>query len=120
MAAIRKTRLEAGEACLIMGLGLLGQFAVRLARAAGAVPVVACDIVESRRRDALEGGADYAFDPYEEGFFEKVRDVTGGGAQTAVEVTGMGEGLNEVLDCMRPLGRVALLGCTRSSNFTID
>ncbi|MBE7043651.1 MAG: theronine dehydrogenase, partial [Ruminococcaceae bacterium] len=43
MAAIRKTKLELGESVLIMGLGLLGQLAIKLARLAGAVPIVAVD-----------------------------------------------------------------------------
>ena len=120
MAAIRKTRLELGESCMVMGLGLLGQFAVRLARAAGAAPVVAVDPVAARRGDALAGGADYAFDPFEENFAQKVKEVTRGGVNAAVEVTGQGAGLDETLDCMAKFGRVALLGCTRDKNFTID
>jgi threonine dehydrogenase-like Zn-dependent dehydrogenase len=35
-------------------------------------------------------------------------------------VTGVGAGLDGALDCMARFGRVALLGCTRSSDFTID
>jgi hypothetical protein len=38
----------------------------------------------------------------------------------AIEVTGNGGALDGVLDCMARFGRVALLGCTRSSDFTID
>ena len=37
-----------------------------------------------------------------------------------IEVTGIGAGLDGILDCMRPAGRVALLGCTRNSDFSID
>ncbi len=120
LAAIRKTRLEMGEACLIMGLGLLGQYAVRLARIAGAMPVIAADPVKSRRQSALAGGADFAFDPLEEGFAKRVKELTGGGVNAAIEVTGQGAGLDETLDCMARFGRVALLGCTRSKEFTID
>ena len=35
-------------------------------------------------------------------------------------MTGLGIGLDECLDCMARFGRVALLGCTRDKNFTID
>ena len=49
MAAIRKTRLEIGESAMVMGLGLLGQLAVRLLKAAGAVPIIAADPVPGRR-----------------------------------------------------------------------
>lgn len=120
MAAIRKTRLEIGEAAMIMGLGTLGLLAAVYAHAAGAAPVIAVDPVESRRNKALKFGADYALDPMQEGFSKKVKELSGGGINAAVEVTGLGIGLEECLDCMAKFGRVALLGCTRDKNFTID
>ena len=120
MAAVRKTKLEMGESMMVMGLGILGLFAVQLAHAAGAVPVIAVDPVKERREKALKFGADYAFDPFDEDFAKKVKEVTHGGVNAAVEVTGNGAGLNETLDCMARFGRVALLGCTRNSDFTVD
>jgi len=120
MAALRKTKLEIGESFMVMGLGILGLMSVQLAKAAGAVPVIAVDPVKERREKALKFGADYALDPTEEGFAEKVKELTGGGVNAAIEVTGLGVGLNQCLDCMAKFGRVALLGCTRSSDFTID
>ena len=120
LAAIRKTHLELGEPTIVMGQGLLGQIAIRLLRIAGAMPIIAADPVKERREAALQGGADYALDPTEEGFAEKVKQLTGGGAKVAIEVTGVGAGLDNVLDCMARFGRVALLGCTRNPNFTID
>ena len=47
-------------------------------------------------------------------------EATEGGANVAIEVTGVGAGLNQCLDCMKKFGRVALLGCTRNSDFTVD
>lgn len=120
MAAIRKTHLELGESALVMGLGLLGQIAVRLLRLAGATPIVAVDFVKERREEALAAGADYAFDPSEPDFAKKVKEVTEGGAKVCIEVTGVGQALDSALDCMAHFGRVALLGCTRDKNFTID
>ena len=120
LAALRKVNLEIGESMLVMGLGILGQLAVMQARAAGAYPVIACDPVEERREEALKNGADYAFDPLDKDFAEKIKAVSCGGVKTAIEVTGLGVGLNETLDCMAKLGRIALLGCTRSSDFSVD
>ena len=120
LAAVRKVNLEIGESLMVMGLGILGQIAVMIARAAGAYPVIACDPVADRREEALRNGADYAFDPFDKEFAQKVKAVTGGGVNTAIEVTGVGAGLDETLDCMAKMGRVALLGCTRNSDFSID
>lgn len=120
LAAIRKTKLEIGESAMVMGLGILGMFAVQELKAAGAMPVIAVDPVAERREFALKMGADYAFDPTDADFCDKVKEVTDGGANVCIEVTGLGVGLIQALDCMKKFGRVALLGCTRSSDFKID
>lgn len=120
MAAMRKCRLEIGESAIVMGLGVLGLVGIKILRAAGAVPVIAVDPVAKKREYALQIGADYAFDPYAPDFAEQVKVVTNGGANVALEITGVGAGLDGVLDCMARFGRVALLGCTRDKEFTID
>lgn len=131
-AAIRKCRLEFGESAIVMGLGVLGQLAVKLLRAAGAAPVIAADPVMGKREEALALGADFAFDPLAPDFAAQVKAVTESdrrthmgrkpdvGAKVAIEVTGNGAALNSVLDAVAPFARVALLGCTRDSNFTIN
>lgn len=120
LAAVRKVKPELGESGIVMGLGILGIMAVQFLRASGVFPVIAVDPVESRRQFALTMGADAAFDPTEPDFAEKVKSYTGGGVNAAIEVSGTGKAFDQVLDCMKRFGRVALLGCTRDSNFTID
>ncbi len=132
MAAIRKCRLEFGEGAIVMGQGVLGQLAVKILRAAGAVPVIAADPLSEKRERAVALGADVALDPAESGFAEKAkalcraeRNVMLGrvpvaGPAVGIEVTGNGKALDNVLDAIAPYGRIALLGCTRNSNFTID
>ena len=119
-AAIRKCRLEFGESALVMGLGILGMIAVKLLRAIGASPIIAVDPVKEKRELALSHGADFALDPFDADFAKRVREITDGGVNVAIEVTGNGRGLDGALDCMKPYGRVALLGCTRNSDFSID
>lgn len=120
MAAVRKCHVEIGESAMVMGLGVLGLMAVQLLRAAGVVPVIAVDPIASKREIALRFGADVALNPLQEDFSQQVRQLTRGGAQVAIEVTGVGKALDQTLDCMQRFGRVALLGCTRHSDFTID
>lgn len=120
LAAIRKCRLEIGESAIVMGMGVLGLVAIPLLKAAGAVPIIAVDPVPEKREKALSVGADYALDPFAEDFAKTVKEITGGGANVGIEVTGIGAGLDGILDCMARFGRVALLGCTRNKDFTID
>lgn len=120
-SAVRKTRLEFGESAIVFGVGILGAFAVQILRAAGAIPIIAADPSKDRRELALKLGADYAFDPSQADFYERVKDVTGGdGANAVIEVTGQSAALQQSLEVVAPLGRIALLGCTRVSDTPID
>lgn len=120
LAAIRKVGLEVGESAIVMGMGILGLTAVKLLKASGAAPIIAVDPINEKREKALSFGADYALDPFATDFVDTVKSITGGGVKCAIEVTGNGKALDQTLDCMARFGRVALLGCTRNSDFTID
>ncbi len=100
LAAIRKCGLETGVSAIVMGMGVLGMFAVKLLHAAGAAPIIAVDPDAEKRKYAIEIGADYAIDPFAPDFAETAKKLTDGGANVAIEVTGNGGALDGVLDCM--------------------
>ncbi len=112
---VRKARIEYGESAMVVGLGILGLIGVKLAQIAGAVPVIAVDPNPERRALAMQYGADHALDPTEEGFAEKVKELTGGvGVNVVVEASGNSKALKQSLHCCAPMARVTLLGCTRT------
>jgi len=121
LGGVRKLELEIGESAMVVGLGLLGLFAVQFCRLSGADPVIAVDPDRNRRALALTLGADNAFDPTDADFADQVQAVTGGkGVRGIVEVTGVAAALNQALTCAARQGRIALLGCTRVSDAAID
>ena len=121
LGGVRKLELEIGESAMVIGLGLLGMFSVQFLRQSGANPVIAVDFSEERRNLALKLGADYAFSPAEEGFLDKIKEITRGkGVNGIVEVTGSSKALLTALDCSSFMGRISLLGCTRVSDSAID
>ncbi len=121
LGGVRKLEIELGESAMVMGLGLLGMFAVQFLALSGANPVIAADLNPARRKLALELGADCALDPAEDGFADKVRAFTKGrGVNGCVEVTGVSKAMSQALDCASWMGRIALLGCTRVSDCAVD
>ena len=121
LQGVRKLRLELGESAMVIGLGLLGLFALQAAALSGAVPVIVSDFDKKRRDLALTLGADYAFSPDETHLPEKIREITcGQGANGVVEVTGAASALQQALTYVAREGRVSLLGCTRVSDAPID
>lgn len=121
LGGVRKLEVELGESAMVMGLGLLGMFSVQFLRLNGAYPVIAVDMNPERRALALKLGADFAFDPTDADFAEKVKTVTRGrGVNACVEVTGVSVAMKQALECASPMGRISLLGCTRVSDCAID
>ena len=119
--SIRKLQIEVGESVMVAGLGLLGLFAVQIAKISGAYPVMACDFSPERRALAKKLGADLVFDPRDPEFIQKVKVATDGkGPEAVVEVTGYISALQQALEYVAYEGRIALLGCTRISDEYID
>ena len=121
LGGVRKLEIELGESAMVMGLGLLGVFAVQFCRLNGAYPVIAADLNPSRRELALRLGADYALDPAAPDFVDRVMELTKGkGVRATVEVTGVSAAMNQALECASWMGRISLLGCTRVSDCSVD
>lgn len=117
---LRKTRLELGESAAVVGMGILGAFAVALCRIAGGSPVIASDLSAHRRALALSLGAHHVFDPADKDYVQKVKAASRGGVNAVIEVTGFSDALKQALAFTAKFGRVALLGCTRVAENDID
>lgn len=121
LQGMRRARPELGESMAVLGLGLLGLFAVRCASLSGLFPLIGIDFNEKRRKLAEEFGADAAFSPGDPELVSKIKALTGGsGVNAAIEVTGNPDALNSALDFTAPFGRVTLTGCSRTPTKEID
>lgn len=118
---VRRCRPEFGESLMVMGLGLLGQFAVQTSRQSGCFPVIGLDFMEDRRKIAMELGADAVFSPDDPELREKVLQLTGGrGCDSVVEVTGNPQAVVQGLQLTAKFGRFSLVGCNRTPTEKID
>ncbi len=121
LGGVRKLEMEIGESAMVMGLGLLGIFATQFLRISGVNPLIVADLNPARRDLALKLGADYALDPSDESFVQKVKELTKGkGINGCVEVTGVSKAMHQALECASWMGRISLLGCTRVSDNDVD
>lgn len=110
MQGVRQAHPTLGETVVVLGLGLLGQLAAQIARAAGC-HVIGCDPVEARRALALELGAEFACAP--EALEDAVSDATGGvGADAVIVCAASKESAvtNQAIEICRQKGRVAVVG----------
>lgn len=100
-----------GSVVLVLGCGPIGCFAVGIAKAAGAVKVIATDVNPTRLALARSMGADVLVNAGDEDVLARVLAETDGeGADLACEMSGHPAALHQAFQGTRLGGRVHLLG----------
>lgn len=113
MQGVRKARIELGESVAVLGAGVVGILAMRLAQLSGAVPVVGIDLDERRLELAKRVGADETLIGGD-GAPDKLRALLGAaGADVVIELTGAPAAVVTAFQLAAPRGRVVLAGSTR-------
>lgn len=113
ITAIRSSSVSIGDTVLVVGMGLVGNFAAQLFRIAGA-DVLAADISDNRLERARQCGIERLCNPKRESLKEVVDAWTGGkGVAIAVEAIGNADLIDECVQRTRRKGEVILLGSPR-------
>jgi len=104
-------RLEKGETVLVhAAAGGVGSLAVQLAKIFGAGKVIATASNEEKLAFAQKMGADYLINYSEDGWEEKIRDLTDRkGVDVALEMVG-GDVFNKTVKCLATFGRLVVYG----------
>jgi predicted dehydrogenase/threonine dehydrogenase-like Zn-dependent dehydrogenase len=109
---VRRTTLEIGEFCVVIGAGILGLIAVQILNKAG-IRVIAVDIDHERLSIAAETGAELVIDSSAEDPVKAVENITGGHGADAVlyaAATSDSKPLSQAFQMCRRKGKVVLMG----------
>jgi L-iditol 2-dehydrogenase len=74
--SLKRASIKKGDTILIIGLGVMGQMHVLLAREFGAEKIIGADMIPFRLNKALEFGADHVIDVSKENFINRLKDLT--------------------------------------------
>ncbi len=108
--ALRKSELKGGERIAVFGAGGLGQSAVQLAKAFGALEVFAVDINEEKLELAARYGA-IPITNHEGDAVEKIMELTDGkGVDVALEMIGLPQTMKQAIQCAGVMARVVIVG----------
>jgi alcohol dehydrogenase len=99
----------------IFGLGGVGMSAVMGARAAGAFPIIAVDLLDSKLNLAKQFGATHQVNAGSTDAVQAVRDLTHGGAQFAFESVGNEKVLAQAFQATRRGGTTVSIGLPHPS-----
>ena len=110
----------AGCRVAVTGCGPIGLFAICVARACGAGPILATDVNDYRLELARACGADRTVQVKREDWVEAVQEMTDGeGVDVVCEMSGQPKVVVESLRALRNAGRLSLLGLS-SQDLTFD
>jgi len=110
--ALREANPTFGETVLVVGLGLIGQIAVRLLGLTPAQDVIAADLYPMRLRVAAQGGASVTVNVADGDLQEAVEGVTGKrGCDVVIDASGSPAALLSGLRTAANRGRIVIVGC---------
>lgn len=103
--------LEPDHKALVIGLGGLGQYGVKLLRLLCGSEVIVVDINEEKLKMAREEGAAHALNGRDPRLVEKVLELTGGkGVCAAFDFVGSDQTLQAAIAATRAMGKVTQIG----------
>lgn len=100
-----------GKVVAILGVGTIGLMACELAKALGAVKVIAMDINENRLAYSLKVGADIALNGMKDDLVKTAKELTNGvGVDCVVDFTGNTRVINQAIDALATAGTLVHVG----------
>lgn len=109
--AVHVSKIQVGSSAVVVGVGMIGAFLVKLVQIAGASPIIAVDLDENKLELAKAFGADYTFKSSDIDLQKKISDCTKNrGADFGFEAVGISETVNICVNSLRKGGTAVLVG----------
>ncbi|HJV56696.1 MAG TPA: Zn-dependent alcohol dehydrogenase [Methylomirabilota bacterium] len=109
-AALFNAGVQPGDSVAVIGCGGVGVNVLQGARLAGATTIVAVDVKAAALDFARKFGATHTVNARTENAVERVKAITGGGAQWAFEAFGGGATTRMAVDMLRKRGTAVIVG----------
>lgn len=110
-AVLRAMKVRAGLPIAIWGAGTVGLAAIMAARIAGAYPIIAIDVHDSRLDLALELGATHVVNGRDD-VPAYIRDLCPAGLGYAFDTTGINRLIEQAVSLLAPMGIAGIVGAS--------
>jgi threonine dehydrogenase-like Zn-dependent dehydrogenase len=109
--ALRRSGVQPGDSCVVLGVGGIGTFIVAGAKTIGIAPLIAVDVDEARLATARELGASATINVRDADLSDAIRSATDGvGPDVIIEATGAPHAPAAAMSGVKRGGRVLLVG----------
>lgn len=120
-AVINALKVGPGKSFVVFGAGSVGLSAVMAARVVGATTIIAVDVNDARLSLAKELGATHTINSKREDAADAILKMTAGGAQFALDTTGLPAVIRVAVQALAPRGVCGVLGASPlGTEITLD
>ncbi len=110
LQGVRKADIEIGNSVVVLGLGVVGNLALQLAKINSGYPVIGVDLIDFRNIKAKENGADYVVNPSRDNLKDVVNELTDKkGVDIVIEATGSPDAIVTALEIASRNDRVCVI-----------
>lgn len=109
-AALYNAKVTPGSSVTVVGCGGVGLNIIQGARIAGAKTIIAVDVIDEHLEFAKTFGATHTVNANDEGAIQKVREITGGGADFGFESFGGGHTVEMAVEMTGKGGTTVIVG----------
>ncbi len=114
-AVLNTAQVAAGTSVVVFGMGGVGLSAIMGAKAAGATPIIAVDVLDEKLALAKAVGASHVINAAKENPVQVIRDLTRGGAEYSFESVGSERVLLQAYEATRRGGMTITIGLPHPS-----
>jgi len=113
---VRRAQIQLGEWVMVLGLGVVGQLSLQLARLCGAVRTIGVDLYSKRLEVAEESGCSCVIDAAKTDLALEIKNIVcQDGVDVVIDATGAPNAILPALQCLRKRGRVVITGSPHGS-----
>jgi 2-desacetyl-2-hydroxyethyl bacteriochlorophyllide A dehydrogenase len=118
---IERANLRLGDYVAVIGMGVVGQLTLQLARYTGCEALIAIDLEAGRLEIADKAGATHTVNSSNGDLKKTIREITRGrGTDTVIDASGASSALMLAFDMARAGGKIILLGTPWGRNIEAD
>jgi aryl-alcohol dehydrogenase len=102
-------KVKAGQGLVVFGAGSVGLSAIMAGKVAGASPLIAVDVIQSRLELAIELGATHALNANDGDTVKNIREIAPHGMTFSLETSGNEQSFNDALTCLEMGGTCGIV-----------
>jgi len=120
LSSIHRFGIKPEDSVVVFGVGPVGQTFIKFLSLLNVKTIIAFDVHDERKAEALEKGAHYAYNSRKQEPYETVRAICPDGVDYVIDAVGMLALINQGMELIKDGGKICCYGIAPKTQFEVD